>query len=235
MSNALTLVEVKDSMPKHLRANITQPMVDALNNLSTDPIVAQNMRENFVSYASVMTEGKFKLDGYVNAVKYVSYKLMGRNSREAYSLTFPTRYQKLLAAGRSDKDISSYVAAYNKGILVNKIFQQTAIPTWVLNQDKVQSAINVLADLMLTANSEKVRSDSATSLLTHLKKPETNHQLELNVNHIDKTGITELKETMAEMAKMQQDMITKGGARTIDIAHQKIKHFEDAEDAEEVK
>ena len=61
----------------------------------------------------------------------------------------------MLSAGKNAKDISSFVTSYNKNKLVNLILEQSMIPSWVLNQDMYQKALNVQCELMLTANSEK--------------------------------------------------------------------------------
>lgn len=228
----LNISDVKKALPATLNTNVTQHMVDQLNNLSTDPEVAEIMRNNFISYTTVMREGKFKLDDYVHAVAYVSYKIMGRTNREAYSLTFPGRYQNLVSQGKSDKDISSYVSAYNKNKLVNLIFEQTIIPTHVLNQDIFQKAINTQAELMMNAKSEKVRMDAANSLMTHLKKPESK-QVELNMDIKESDGLKDLKNTLAQMAEFQIKQI-EGGASTKDIAHQNIIIQDNVEDAEVV-
>lgn len=55
----------------------------------------------------------------------------------------------MLQRGLTAKDISSVVAIYNKGKLVNKIMEQSIVPTWILNQDLHQKAINVLAVILL--------------------------------------------------------------------------------------
>jgi len=216
----LTIEEVEKALPAQLKTNVSQQMVDELNNLSQDPIAAENMRNNFLSYTNVMMDGKFKLEDYVYAVVYTSYRIMGYNRRDAYSRTFPKRYQALKARGASEKDISAYVGAYNKNKLVNLIMEQTLVPVWILNQHVYQKAINTQADLMLNARSEKVRSDAANSLLTHLKKPETK-QIELNIGIKEDSGMDELRGKLREMAELQQSLIEKG-ITTKEIAHQPI-------------
>ena len=71
-----------------------------------------------------LEKAQFKTEDYLNAVAFVSYKLMGHSNQEAYFKTFPTRYQDMLAAGKSQKDISSFVSIYAKGKLVNLILEQ---------------------------------------------------------------------------------------------------------------
>ena len=217
----LTIQQVEKAVPANLKSAITPQFVDTLNNLSTDPVMAEQMRENFMSYTSVLKDGRFKTEDYLSAVMYVSYKLMGKTNLEAWGLTFPQRYQTLVARGTSSKDIAAHVSAYNKGKLVNLIMEQTLVPSWVLNQDLYQRALNVQADLMANAMSEKVRSDAANSILTHLAKPKENIAAQINIGIGENSGMNELRDTLTQLAKQQQDLINRG-VSTKDIAAQTI-------------
>lgn len=209
MTNQLTRDQVEQALPANLKGAATDQLTDMINNAVSDPMVAEQIRENFISYTGVLKDGKFKTEDYLHAVTYVAFKVMGLSNQEAYSKTFPARYAQLVANGRSAKDISAYVAAYNKGKLVNLILEQTIVPTWVLNQHLFQQAINVQAELMNSAASEKVRTEAANSLLTHLKKPEAvKSQISLEVT--DNSGLTELRESLRQMAETQRDLIGKG-------------------------
>lgn len=195
-----------------------------VNNLSSDPEAAQNIRDNFVSYTSVLRDGRFKIEDFVHAVGYVSFKLMGYSNQESYVRTFPVRYQTLVGRGATSKDISAYVSAYNKNKLVNLILEQSLVPSWVLNQDAYQAAINKQVFLMNNAKREDVQQKAADSLLTHLTKPE-GKGIQLNLNMPESTGLSELKDQLAQMAEMQKNLI-EAGVRTRDIAHQSIVEAE---------
>lgn len=216
----LTLEEVKNALPVHLKTAATPHLVDMLNNIPLDPEIADTIRNNFVSYSIVLKDGKFKMEDYLNAVAYVSFKVMGYSNQESYSRTFPQRYAELVAKGTSGKDISSYVAAYNKNKLVNLIYEQTVIPTWLLNQDVYQKAINVQLDIMTSAKSEMVRMQAANSLLTHLKRPETK-EVNVNLGVTETSGMKELTDLMTQLAEKQIKSI-EGGTATRDIAHQML-------------
>lgn len=225
-ANVLTLESVRKSVPSHLRNNVSQDLVDNLNNIALDPIMAEDIRNNFVSYSSILKEGRFKLDEYLNAVAYVSYKIMNNTNEEAYAKTFPQRYAKLIANGTSKKDISSYVSAYNKGKLVNLILEATLVPTWVLNQDIHQKAINRLADLMQNATSEKVQVEAASSLLTHLGKPKEGN-FQINIGETENAGMKEMRALLQEVAANQREAIQTGRMKTIDVAAQRLQHEDD--------
>lgn len=216
----LTLPELEQALPPHLKSSANQGLLDKINNVSADPETAKHIRDTFVSYASVLKEGKFKTEDYLNAVSYVTFKMMGYNNKEAYARAFPTRYQNLVAKGLSDKDISAYVSAYSKGRLVNMVLEQVLIPGWVLNQDVFQKAVNHLASLMVTAKSEKVQCDAANSLLTHLKRPEKK-EFDINLNVAESSGMRELKGMLTELAEKQIALI-EGGVQTREIAHQPL-------------
>ncbi len=226
----LDKTEVENAVPVHLRSQVTDELVGKLNAISSDPEVAEHIRSNFMSYTNVANEGRFTVEGYMNAVAYVSYKLMGYNNEEAYARTFPQRYASLRAAGRTAKEISSYVHAYNKGKLVNLIFEQTLIPSYVLNQSVYQEAIEKQADLMQNARSEMVRTQAANSILTHLKPPEKK-EVDINIGIQETSGMIELREMLTTLAESQQLAIEQG-VPTREIAHQSIAKKIDLIDAE---
>ena len=223
----LTLQQVAHALPPNLKNNVTQQLVDNINNCVADPIMAEAIKDNFLSYTQVLSEGKFKTEDYLSAVMYVSFKLMGMTNQDAYARTFPARYRTLLNNGTSAKDISSYVSMYNKGRLVNLILEKSLIPTWVLNQHIYQKAINVQADLMSNANSEMVRMQAANSILTHLVKPKEVGPL-INLDLRESSGLNELKATLTQLAQQQRDLIGQG-VTTKSIADQGlvIDHVDD--------
>ena len=221
MNTPITKELVARALPGNLKSAATDQLADMINQISADPLIAEQIRDNFLSYASVLKEGKFKVEDYLNAVAYCSYKLMGDSNKDAYFKTFPQRYANLVAAGRTPKEISAYVSAYAKGQLVNKIMEQTLVPSWVLNQHMYQAALNTQFKLMTNEDvSPKVRSDAADSLLTHLAKPKEAGPL-INIDMGETSGMNELKDALARMAQQQQTLIN-AGVSTKEIAAQDI-------------
>lgn len=227
MGTQLSVAEVAKALPANLKGSATQGLVDKINQATQDPILAEAIRDNFISYTGVLQEGKFKTQDYLKAVMYVSYKLMGHSNKDAYFKTFPDRYQTLVAKGTTSKDMAAYVSAYNRNKLVNLIMEQTLVPSWVLNQHLYQKAINTQAELMQTAQSEKVRSDAANSILTHLAKPKEAGPL-VNLNLNESSGMNELKDMLGQLAQMQVDKIHSGVA-TQEIAGQTLIHRDEEE------
>lgn len=216
----LTIQEVEKALPPNLKSVVTQSFVDRINNIVNDPIVAEQVRNNFISYTKVLQDGKFKTEDYLHAVTYCSFKLMGLSNQDAYFRTFPQRHAALVAKGTSAKDIASYVSMYNKGKLVNMIMEQTLVPSWVLNQDAYQKAINTQVELMTTAASEMVRTQAANSILTHLAKPKEAGPL-VNIDMRENSGMNELKDALVKLATQQRELI-QSGVPTKAIAEQTI-------------
>lgn len=221
MTTTLTIEQFQRALPKQIKTTITQEMIDSVNLVLSDVQLSQNYRDNLLSYTSVMRDGKFKIQSYLDAVRYVSFKLLGDSNITAFAKAFPDRYQNFLNTNISEKDIGAYVAAYNKNKLVNLIFEQTLIPSHVLNADLYQKALNTQAELMISARSEKVRSDAANSLLTHLKPPEVK-KFELDIGIKQDSSIDELRATTLELVAQQRAMITGNAMSAQQIAHSKL-------------
>lgn len=232
MTTPLTMEQFNKTLPAKVKKSMNQQLLDQINNTIMDPIVMESYRENLLGFSHVMKEGKFKMESYIDAVRYVSYKMMGDTNIGAYVKTFPSRYQTFLNNNTSDKDIASYVTSYNKNKLVNLVYEQTLIPTHVLNADIFQKAINTQAELMMTANSEKVRSDAANSLLTHLKAPETK-KVELDIAVSEGSAISELRATTQALSDTLKQGIQSGTLNAKEAAHSKL--VIDVEDAEIVE
>ena len=221
----LTMEQFRLALPDKLKKSVNQDLVDHVNQVLTNPDEFENYRNNLLSYTKVLQNGRFKVEDYVNAVRYVSFKLMGCSNIEAYTKAFPDRYARHVAAGTSAKDIASYVSAYNKNELVNLIYGQSLVPSWVLNQDLYQKALNVQAELMMSAHSEKVRTDAANSLLTHLEMPETT-KVELDLNVKEDSSIAALRAATQELARAQRLAMEAGAMSAQQVAHSKVSMAE---------
>jgi hypothetical protein len=218
----LNIDQFKLALPDKVKKSVNQELIDQINATLAEPELYENYRDNLLSYTRVMADGRFKVQEYVNAVRYVSHKLMGSTNIEAYTKTFPDKYARFVAQGVAAKDIASYVTAYNKSKLVNLIFEQTLIPSYVLNQDLYQKALNTQAELMITAKSEKVRSDAANSLLTHLKPPEVK-KVELDIGVKEDSSIATLRTATLELARQQRLSLQAGQLTALDVATSKLE------------
>lgn len=218
---AITEEEFKKALPDKMKKVVNPEMLERINQLLDDPDLHEVYRENLLSYTSVMKSGRFKTMDYVKAVKYVTHKLMGSTNQEAFIKVFPERYQGLLERGYVPKDIASYISSYNNSKLVSSIMEQTIIPSWVLNQDLYQKAINVQADLMMNATSEKVRSDASAHLLNHLKPPEV-QKVELDIGMKEHSSLDAIREATMALVAQQRLALQAGAVNAKEVAEYKI-------------
>lgn len=223
----LTVEQFQQALPLKVKKSVNQELIDRINTTLSNPEEYEAYRENLLSYTRVMADGRFKIQNYVDAVRYVSFKLMGDSNIAAYTKTFPDKIQRFTQQNVDPKDIASYVSAYNKSKLVNLIFEQTLIPSYVLNQDLYQKALNVQAELMMTAKSEKVRTEAANSLLNQLKMPEVK-KVELDIGIKEDSSIAALRQATLEYAKQTRLAMQAGQIGAKEAAHQKLE-FVDVE------
>jgi hypothetical protein len=215
----LTLVQLQASMPKKFRHNVTEDMVKFINATEGDEF-RDVYKENLLGFSDVMQLGRYGMTEYLNAVKFVSYKLLGDSNTIAYAKVFPDRYQRLVDKNTPMKTISSFSTTYNKGALVHKILERTLVPVHILNMDIHQEAINIQAELMRDAKSETVRQKAAECLIMQLKAPET-AKIEVDVNY-NNDSIDELRATTRALAQQQLKLIQSGAVTAEDMAHSDI-------------
>jgi hypothetical protein len=217
----LTVDALKGVMPKRQKHNITPAFVDKMNQLVVEPEAREGFRANLMSYTSVLSDPNVKLNTYIDAVRYVSFQHLGYTNQEAWMKVFPERYQRLVDLEKTDVFIRATVSNYNKNKIVNKIREQTMVPTWVLNHDMFQEALNTQLDIMTTSKNDKARTDAANSLLTHLKPPEAT-KLQLDVNVTQDNSIKELRDATLELARAQKLQIEAGNMSADEVAAGKI-------------
>ena len=97
--STLSIEQFKQALPDKVKKSINQELIDQINNTLADPEMFEAYRDNLLSYTRVMADGKFKVTSYVDAVRYVSHKLMGCTNIEAYTKTFPDKYQRFIQQG----------------------------------------------------------------------------------------------------------------------------------------
>ena len=204
---------------KRFRKHVTDEVVAVINS-EPDSELRRVFRDNALTYSSVLSTGKHSLAAYVNAIKFVSLKLMGDKSSIAYSKVFPDRYQNLINKGSSASYIASFADNYSKTGLITKIMERTMVPTHILNAGVYQEAINVQAELMHTAKSELVRQKAAESLINNLAAPAA-AKVEIDIGYSHDV-VEDLRATTKALAQQQLKMILNGQASAKEIAHSEI-------------
>lgn len=229
-TEVMTMNDFKDALPAQMKKNVNVQLMDKVNAILAEDEEREAFRSNIIGMSHVLKEGKFKLESYVNAVRYIGFTMMGNNNQMSYSLTFPEKIRDWDARGKSAKDISAAVAIYNKSKLVNLVREAALIPAHIYNADVFQEAINEQAKIMRDPTvSAKVRSDAANSLMTHLKRPEK-QKVELDIGVKEDSAIANLRETTAKLVEQQRTMIAAGGMSAKEVAEQEIVVIEHDKD-----
>lgn len=216
----LALESVRKLVPKNQRTLITQEFLDKLEASVSDSLVAEQFKENFVTYLNVLSKGKYKMEDYINAVKYVSFKLLGYSNINAYTATFPERYERLKAEGQTQ--IEAFVSMYNKNKLVMQIYEQTIVPSYVLNAPMHQQALNTLAAMIVdddVRGMTKVKACEA--ILQYTKQPDiVKGELTIGIEQSD--TINDLREITENLADTYRMMLEKKGMKLKDVAEANI-------------
>ena len=217
----ITIDEFKEALPVHIRKTVNHEVLDSINAGLADPEVLAVYRENVIGLTTVLQEGRFKMDSYISAVKFVSHKLLGDSHIQAWSKTFPDRYNAMNQRGNTASEIASVTSRYASSKLVILLLGQTMMPTHILNAPLYQKAINVQADLMMNAKSEKVRSDAAANLLLTLKPPEVK-KVELSIGLKEDAAIASLRESTMALVHQQRQMIEQGALSVRSVAESRL-------------
>lgn len=218
----MDLVELKKSLPANLQSAANAELLDRINSSITDPEGWEIYKEGLLDYQGVLQSGKYKISSYVDAVRYVTFKLLGATNQDAYAKTFPDKFNDFVARGMSSKTISAYVSAYHNGKLVSQIIEQSLVPFWLVNQKARQDALNKQIELMYSAESEFVQCQAAESVLKHTEKPKEAGPL-INFDMRENSGMEELKGLLQDLASKQLDSLQNGMVDVKTIAEQEIK------------
>lgn len=216
----LAIDTVKKLVPKAQRTLITQEFLDKIEASINDSEIAEQFKDNFITYLSVLSKGKYKMEDYIAAVKYISFKLLGYTNIDAYAATFPERYQRLVSEGQ--QKIDAFVAMYNKNKLVMQIYEQTIVPSYVLNAPLHQEALNELAKMIKDPSVKGMTKVKACeAILQHTKQPDV-VKGELTIGIEQQDTIAELREVTEQLAATYRKTLELGSKSLKEVAEAKI-------------
>ena len=69
----VTLDQLKKAAPREVAKNLGQDCVDRINELVENSELRETYRDNIIGYIQVLKDGRFKMEDYLNAVKFSSY------------------------------------------------------------------------------------------------------------------------------------------------------------------
>jgi len=191
------------------RNRFTPAIVLKIKELVNDHDMADEYRSRLVTFTSVLKSGKYKLDQYINAVHFVTNRISGMSQKDAYELVFPEKIAKWKAEGRSVHRISSNISTYAQTDLVIKIYEQSMIPTHIINAGLFQQALNTAAEIMISSKSDIARVQAINTILSNTKAPEV-AKIELDVGVKQSDSIDALAKATQALAIEQSRAIEAG-------------------------
>jgi len=208
----LTKELLTEIVPKRMKNNITDEVIDTINHLIEDPDFGEQFKEELLTYSNLLEHNpNWNIKNYMNAIKFYTQVNNGRTIVDAYCTTFPERLQRRLDKGETKADITGEASRYNKSQLVNKIREQALVPVHLTNQHLLQKMINEAARLATSAKSEMARVKAIDTLLGYLTPPET-AKVEVDIKTNNVNAIDELRKATEELALQQLQSIKAGKA-----------------------
>jgi len=206
----LTKEIVTKVLPKDKKKLVTDNVIQFLNKAETNETVVNEFRENFLTYSKILQSSRYSLEEYVNAVRFVTYKMLGYSDIDSYAMVFPERYNRLIEKFNGETDrINAYSSRFKSTKLVTQIMEQTLVPSYIYNAPLFQEALLELSRIMVSSKSDIARVNAASNILQYTKAPEEKN-INLEIGYKENDTIRELKSTMEQLATMQKKQLEKG-------------------------
>lgn len=215
-SQNITREKLKKFLPKGSSTQVTDEVLEAINNMERDTGLPQNLlEEDVMSYMHLVGKiGGVGIGELVNAVKYCNLK-RNRSNKEAWAIVFPKKYDELTEAG---KPVDSFVSMYNGSKLVVAIDKEMIIPVYVQYSAYRHAAIKKQYQLM---NGDDGHGGNVSPMVMHLaskelyamtKMPEDNKTIELKVGMSDAAMAQqqEMNDALASLVANQARMFASG-------------------------
>lgn len=218
LGKPLSIELIRSSVPRNFRGHINEEFIDELSKAFSDPDWSREFKENFLTYSKVLNEcdANVNIWDYVNAVKFITYKMMGYSIDEAWKRVFPKKAEECIKNGKKEF-INRYANGYNKREIVIKIAKQAMIPSYILNAPMYQRALNVLNDMLDDPSVRGMAKVKACETILNYTKPPEVNKAEVQVTIKQNDAITELREIAEAFAKSQQKAIVDGNLSAEDI------------------
>ncbi|AUR92034.1 hypothetical protein NVP1188A_27 [Vibrio phage 1.188.A._10N.286.51.A6] len=220
MTTKLTVVTTSDSiedffervpknMKKHLHPKLEQEIVKQLEADETGDMY----RDTLITNTDLMSKYSSNPERYSRAVKFVSCLNLGKKVYEAFALSHPEKYHEYrqemrngnLTKSTLTKKLSLKGANFKKTQMVTELMARSMIPLALTYDHYRHEGVQVLADLMHNADSERVQMESADKLLTHLNLDTTEFKTSADVEESTSSAISMLASTLDKMVDIHKE------------------------------
>lgn len=211
----LTVEKLKFFLPKGSKVQVTQALVDSINDMIDKSGVHKGlMEERLLSYMHLLGPGV----GIKQLLKAIQFCVLSTTptltQTKAYLITFPEKAQELIEQGR---DAASFASMYAKTKLVQEIMQASQIGIHIIYAPLQHQLIEKLLNLSngIAAGGEKasptVQLNATLGLLEKIIPPaEQTINLKTGMDDASKAATQSLADQIEAMAKLQLERLQKG-------------------------
>lgn len=235
----LTVEKLKSFMPKGASIEVTEAVLDKINNVGTDTGLMQEVfEEQVLSYAH-LTAGKGRsLEKLINALKYCNLKLIeGMTNERAWAIVFPDKYDKLI---RERRFVGSHVSMYNSSEMVVEIDKLLMVPVAIqyapVFHSSIQKMVNLSNGIGAKPNdtvSAHVQLMAAVELAKLTKMPEI-AKVEVDVKVNQGSIIDEYEKAINMMANAKMNELSNGGKNMYDVINAPVRAKKEISDADSI-
>jgi hypothetical protein len=201
----ITREKIEKLLPKGSNYKVTDEVLSLIDNIEKDTgLLQEYAEESILNNLPILREVRVSFKDYVDAVKYVQLK-QNMSNNEAWELTFPDKYSKLVQEGRWN---SSHVSYYNSRPIVVKLEAQKLLDYKALyapvfyQQIQVQSRLAAGTDANGNPTSGTVQQLASKTLL-ELLKPEEANKLDITIGLDDESK--SIQQQLMEQLKLSTD------------------------------
>ena len=218
LGKRLSIEEARSFVPRNFRSQITEKFLDQMEQAIGNDEQARHVRENFITYSKVLQDcdPNVNILDYLNAVRFITFKIMGYSAEESWKRVFPHKVEKLLREG-NEKHINKYANIYNKSQIVNKIYSQTMIPSYILHHEEYEKMISTLNDMIYSGELRGMAKVKAVEIFLSNTKPPEVAKAELQVSIQQSDTITDLRDATDKFARAMRLAIEEGKTTATEI------------------
>lgn len=216
MSNELTLATIKSQLTKSQKLLVDEETVSEINKLAIDPEYGPEFLQSYLEHLNILAEApRNNHTQYLHAMKFFSLVEANNSLTDAYVKVFPDRFARREKGNPncSPEEVKALLrgeaSRYNASKLLADIRRVALIPIHLIHRHLLHDAIEVNAELMLTARSEMVRQKAADTLIRELK-PAEDAVLQIKVDDGRTSVIEQLAKATQELAAKQHEAILAG-------------------------
>lgn len=208
--------KIRSGVPHELRQRFTPKAVNKMLERIDDEESKDSFIENLIDFSALLGDGRYSHTAFVNAVKFVTYRLMDRSKLDCYKLTFPDKYERMLEAGRDKNHIATVAWRYANGKLPTDMMKQARVELSVIFTAERVKVATELSKIALYSPKELNRIKAAEVFLTHTAPPDEGMQLDVNVTGDD--TIQKLTQLLSDQAIRQKEKIITGEYTAAEVA-----------------